>query len=219
MAPPWRRREKATDRSKIDATPPWEVRQRDDPEPTTGPFDVRDAPDDDRPRVDLGALRVAVWEGVDLRLDVNEAQQVVSATLASTDGQMQLGVFAAPRNEGIWDDVRAEISQSLASQGGSATDEPDGPFGIELRGTLKGPDGSMPVRFVGVDGPRWFLRAMLVGPIAVSATKAAPFEDALRAIVVVRGSEPLPVREPVPLELPKEAADQLGTGQASPADS
>jgi hypothetical protein len=53
----------------------------------------------------------------------------------------------------------------------------------------------------------------------VSATKAAPFEDALRAIVVVRGSEPLPVREPVPLELPKEAADQLGTGQASPADS
>jgi hypothetical protein len=169
--------------------------------------------------VDLGALHVPVWEGVDLRLDVNEAQQVVSATLASTDGQMQLGVFAAPRNEGIWDDVRAEISQSLASQGGSATDEPDGPFGIELRGTLKGPDGSMPVRFVGVDGPRWFLRAMLVGPIAVSATKAAPFEDALRAIVVVRGSEPLPVREPVPLELPKEAADQLGTGQASPADS
>ena len=195
------------------------MRQRDDPAPTTGPFDVRDAPDDDRPRVDLGALRVAVWEGVDLRLDVNEAQQVVSATLASADGQMQLGVFAAPRNEGIWDDVRAEISQSLASQGGSATDEPDGPFGTELRGTLKGPEGSMPVRFVGVDGPRWFLRAMLVGPIAVSATKAAPFEDALRAVVVVRGSEPLPVREPVPLELPKEAADQLGTGQASPADS
>ena len=57
------------------------------------------------------------------------------------------------------------------------------------------------------------------GPIAVNATKAAPFEDALRAIVVVRGSEPLPVREPVPLQLPKEAADQLGAGQPSPADS
>jgi Protein of unknown function (DUF3710) len=219
MAPPWRRREKATDRSKIDATPPWEVRQRENPEPTTGPFDVRDMPDDNRPRVDLGALRVPVWQGIDLRLDVNEAQQVVSATLASADGQMQLGVFAAPRNEGIWDDVRDEIRQSLASQGGSTADEPDGPFGPELRGTLKGPEGSMPVRFVGIDGPRWFLRAMLVGPIAVNATKAAPFEDALRAIVVVRGSEPLPVREPVPLQLPKEAADQLGAGQPSPADS
>jgi uncharacterized protein DUF3710 len=219
MAPAWRRREKATDRSKIDATPPWEVRQRDEPEPTTGPFDVRDAPDDDRPRVDLGALRVPVWEGVDLRLDVNEAQQVVSATLASADGQMQLGVFAAPRGEGIWDDVRAEIRQSLAAQGGSATDAPDGPFGTELRGTLKGPEGSMPVRFVGIDGPRWFLRAMLMGPIAVNVPKAAPFENALRAIVVVRGSEPLPVREPVPLQLPKEAAEQLGTEQPSPADS
>jgi hypothetical protein len=176
-------------------------------------------PDDNQPRVDLGALHVPVWQGIDLRLDVNEAQQVVSATLASADGQMQLGVFAAPRNEGIWDDVRDEIRQSLASQGGSTADEPEGPFGTELRGTLKGPEGSMPVRFVGIDGPRWFLRAMLVGSIAVNATKAAPFEDALRAIVVVRGSEPLPVREPVPLQLPKEAADQLGAGQPSPADS
>ena len=194
MAPPWRRREKATDRSKLDATPPWEVRHREDPDPTTGPFDIRDSPDDDQPRLDLGALRVPVWPGVDLRLDMNEAQQVVSVTLASTDGQMQLGVFAAPRNEGIWDEVRAEISQSLAAQGGSARDRPDGPFGTELTGTLKGPEGSMPVRFVGVDGPRWFLRAMLVGRIAVDAAKAAPFEEALRAVVVVRGAEPLPVR-------------------------
>jgi hypothetical protein len=219
MAPPWRRREKATDRSKLDATPPWEVRQREDPDPTTGPFDVRDFPDDDQPRLDLGALRVPVWPGVDLRLDMNEAQQVVSVTLASTEGQMQLGVFAAPRNEGIWDDVRAEISQSLAAQGGSARDRPDGPFGTELTGTLKGPEGSMPVRFVGVDGPRWFLRAMLVGSIAVDPAKAAPFEEALRAIVVVRGAEPLPVREPVPLQIPKEAADQLGAEGSPLADT
>jgi hypothetical protein len=216
--PPWRRREKATDRSKLDATPPWEVRHRDEPEPTTGPFDVRDAPDDGRARMDLGALRVPVWSGVDLRLDINEAQQVISVTLASLDGQMQLGVFAAPRNEGIWDDVRAEIRQSLAAQGGAGADRSDGPFGTELTGTLKGPDGSMPVRFVGIDGPRWFLRAMLVGPIALDPAKAAPFEDALRAIVVVRGSDPFPVREPVPLQLPKEAADQLEAGDAPPAD-
>jgi Protein of unknown function (DUF3710) len=211
MAPPWRRRERATDRSKLDATPPWEVRQHAEPDATTGPFDVRDAPDDGRSRVDLGALRVPIWPGVDLRLDMNEAQQVVSATLASSDGQMQLGVFAAPRNEGIWDDVRTEIRESLAGQGGSGQDRPDGPFGAELTGTVRGPDGVMPVRFVGIDGPRWFLRAMLLGPVAVDAKKAKPFEEALRAVVVVRGSEPLPVREPVPLQLPKEALDQMGT--------
>jgi hypothetical protein len=218
MAPPWRRHEKATDRSKLDATPPWEVRHRAAPEPTTGPFDVRDAPDDGRTRMDLGALRVPVWSGIDLRLDVNEAQQVVSATLASSDGQMQLGVFAAPRNEGIWDDVRAEIRQSLASQGGAGADRADGPFGTELTGTLKGPEGSMPVRFIGIDGPRWFLRAMLVGSIARDPAKAEPFEDALRAIVVVRGTDPLPVRDPVPLQLPKEATDQLGAEGVLPAE-
>jgi hypothetical protein len=28
-------------------------------------------------------------------------------------------------------------------------------------------------------------------------------------VVVVRGNDPLPVREPVPLQLPKEAAEQI----------
>ena len=43
---------------------------------------------------------------------------------------------------------------------------------------------------------------MLVGPVAVDAAKAKVFEDALRHVVVVRGTTPLPVREPVPLQLP-----------------
>ena len=51
------------------------------------------------PRVDLGALRARVGRRRSSARTCNEAQQVVSATLASTDGQMQLGIFAAPRNE------------------------------------------------------------------------------------------------------------------------
>ena len=35
-------------------------------------------------------------------------------------------------------------------------------------------------------------------------------------MVVVRGSEPLPVREPVPLQLPKEMAERLGEPGAEP---
>src|SRR6266496_3797004 len=115
-----RRRQKRTEQSKIDATPPWEVRHRDEPSPTTGPYDERDAPDDELARVDLGALHVPVRPGVEMRLDMNEAQQVIAVTLTNRDSQMQLGVFAAPRNEGIWDEVRAEIRESLVSQRGSA---------------------------------------------------------------------------------------------------
>jgi hypothetical protein len=174
--------------------------------PTSGPYDERDAPEDDVARVDLGALRIPVVEGYDIRVDLNEAQQVISATLAAPDGTMQLGVFAAPRNEGIWDDVRAEIAQSLNAQRKGSASDAEGPFGTELRGTLPGDNGrgTVPVRFIGVDGPRWFLRALLAGPAAAEPAKARRFEEAFRRCIVVRGNEPLPVREPVPLRLPSE---------------
>jgi hypothetical protein len=202
---PGRRRQKRTDASKIDATPPWETRVRAEPDATTGPFDVRDAPaSDEVERIDLGALLVPVAEDFDVRVDINEEQQVISATLAGAEGTMQLGVFAAPRNEGIWDEVRAEIAESLNAQRRSTAAEQEGPFGVELHGNIpeEGGKGLVPVRFIGVDGPRWFLRAMLAGPVAADDAKASAFEDALRNVIVVRGTEPLPVREPVPLRLP-----------------
>ena len=204
------RKEKRSERSKIDATPPWERRKPTPTAATTGPFDVTDAPEDEVARVDLGALQVPVSE-LEMRLDVAETQEVVSVTLVGEQGQMQLGAFAAPRSEGIWEDVRAEIGRGLAEQGGRATDE-DGEFGTELVGVL-GPDaGRAPVRFIGVDGPRWLLRAMLVGPIARSAARG-DFLQALRQTVVVRGTDPLPVREPIPLRLPLDVAEQIAAAQ------
>jgi hypothetical protein len=98
------------------------------------------------------------------------------------------------------------------------TERVAGPFGIELGGTLKVDGRSTPVRFIGVDGPRWFLRAMLVGAVAADPVKARPLEDGLRNVVVVRGGEPLPVRDPVPLTLPAntvgedESSDDLDDG-------
>jgi Protein of unknown function (DUF3710) len=197
------RKQKRTERSKLDATPPWDDRVRETPEPTSGPFDERDAPADDVVRADLGALRVPVGEGLDLSLEVNEAQQVVAATLNSPNGSLQLGVYAAPRNEGIWDDVRVALAESMRAQKGIATERPDGPWGVELTGTVPGERGRVPVRMAGIDGPRWLLRATFVGAAADPA-KAQVLEDALRQVVVVRGNEPLPVGEPVPLTLPRE---------------
>lgn len=201
---PGRRRQRRTEASKIDATPPWEGRQRDEPAATTGPFDVRDAPEDEVPRVDLGALRIPVADAFDVQVNI-EGQVVIAATLANGDGAMQLGVFAAPRNEGIWDEVRTEIAASLKQDvKASSVIEKDGPFGTELHAMApEGPGRKVPVRFVGIDGPRWFVRAQFSGAIASDEAKAGVFEDALRGLVVVRGSDPLPVREPVPLQLPE----------------
>ena len=104
----------------------------------------------------------------------------------------------------------------------------DGPFGPELAGTIvatppaaPGQPAPQPVRrparFLGVDGPRWFLRGMISGPAAASPEAAATLEDAFRAVVVVRGAEPMPVREQLPLTLPPQAAAQLARQQQAGA--
>ncbi|MEP6852169.1 MAG: DUF3710 domain-containing protein [bacterium] len=210
-----RRRDKRSERSKLDATPPWQVRQRPAAAATTGPYDVADAPIDAITRIDLGALRVPTSE-LEMRVEVDAAQQVVAVDLVGPNGHMQLGAFAAPRSEGIWDEIRAEIAASIAEQKGNAT-EATGEFGPELRGRVPADTGLTPVRFVGVNGPRWLLRAMIVGPAATDAVKAEPFLDLLRDVVVVRGNEPLPVREPIPLRLPDTVMEQFEAEQDAEA--
>jgi hypothetical protein len=205
------RRDRRTERDKLDATPPWETHRTVEVDETTGPYDVRDAPDDGVERVDLGALRVPVGD-LELRVDVDEAGTALSATLVQTGGQVQLGLFAAPRTEGIWDEVRQEIRASIGQQRGTVQ-EVDGVFGVELTGTIPGDSGAAKVRFVGVDGPRWFLRAMLVGAPATDPTLAKRFNQLIRDIVIVRGAEPYPVRDPIPLTLPAEVADRLRAPQ------
>jgi len=94
-------------------------------------------------RLDLGALWVAGVEGMELRLEVEqESQNVVGVTAVLGESAVQLQAFAAPRTEGIWSDIRAEIAASITSQGGTA-DLTTGPLGLELQARMPGqaPDG------------------------------------------------------------------------------
>ena len=193
----------------------------DSPEPAPtrpqGPWDVEDLPDgDDRPRVDLGGLRIPIADGQEMRVDVdNETGQIRAVTVLVNGSTLQLSAFAAPRHEGIWEEVRSEIATSLATQGGTAATT-EGPFGAELGarvpGQVMGPDGRVvtalqPARFLGVDGPRWFLRGVLAGPAATDAVQGAALEEVFRGVVVVRGKDPMAVRDPLPMTLPREALD------------
>ena len=184
-----------------------------------GPWDEADAPDDDRQRLDLQGLRVPVLPETELRVEMDRAGQVVAVTLVRAPSTMQLSAFAAPRTEGIWDEVRAEIAAALDSSGGQAQ-ESEGPFGPELRAMIPTEvpgRGRMlaPTRFVGVDGPRWFLRALLTGPAAQDGEAADELLAALRDVVVVRGNDPMAVRDPLPLVLPKEVQEQAAAAQAA----
>jgi hypothetical protein len=173
-----------------------------------GPWDAHVAPDDTVPRVDIGALHVPVGDGLEMRLDVQD-QVVVAATLVDGHSALQVHAFAAPRSSGIWAEVRREIAESLRQSGGSA-EETTGPFGPELHARIP---TDVPgqgrvlqsARFLGVDGPRWFLRGLLTGPASTDAVQARRLEDAFRGIVVDRGGEAMAPRDMLPLRLPREA--------------
>jgi hypothetical protein len=68
-----------------------------------------------------------------------------------------------------------------------------------------------PVRFVGVDGPRWFLRAVISGPAAVDESAASALLDVVRETVVVRGDEAMAPRELLSLKLPEQPDPSGGT--------
>jgi len=157
-------------------------------------------------RLDLGALRVPVVPGVEVRVELNEQRQPIAVSLVSPRGGVQLIPFAAPRGEGVWDDVRREIAE-LVRQGGGSAREVTGPFGPELAATVRqvtpeGREVAQPVRFVGFDGPRWFLRATFSGPAATDRSAADLLEQLVLRVVVVRGGEPMAPRDPLPLRLP-----------------
>ena len=174
-----------------------------------GPWDLQDAPPIDPERLDLGSVQVPVLPETDVRLEVNPEGEVVAATIVLGDSALQLNAFAAPRREGIWAEVRAEIRDALNSSGGQAS-EVTGPIGVELRASVptEEPGGGAqlaPARFLGVDGPRWFLRGLVTGPAAHDDALCAPLLEAFRQVAVDRGDEAMVVREPLPLRLPADA--------------
>lgn len=174
----------------------------------SGPWDDEASPDDGVQRIDLGALRVPTLEDVELRVEADQSGQVASVVLTDGTSALELAAFAAPRTEGIWDEVREELQANIRVDGGVVEQEL-GEFGPELRATVTVPDGSKQLlRFVGVDGPRWFLRATFTGAAAADVNASRQLTESVRQTVVVRGSDPMPVRDPLPLRLPREVVEQ-----------
>jgi Protein of unknown function (DUF3710) len=187
-----------------------------DPVPSVGPYDVEEAPEGVE-RLDLGSLQIPAIAGVEVRVQADAEGQVQQVILVDGESALQLGVFAAPRSEGIWDEVLADIRKQLFSDG-VAAEEVDGDYGIELRARVRTPEGVTDLRFVGIDGPRWMVRGVYQGPAAVDPGAAGSLTECLRGLVVDRGVEAMPVREPLPLRLPREMAEQARAAGEPSAD-
>lgn len=172
-----------------------------------GPLDDSEA-NPVRPYVDLGGVKILPREGLHLRLEIEEeSKRVVAIGLDYANSTLQVQPFAAPRSSGLWHEIREQISEQIARQGGTTTLR-DGAFGPELLAQIPVAAGSGTAggtrlaRFVGVDGPRWFLRGVIAGEAAVNPDAAAAVEELFRSIVVVRGTTPMPPRDLIPLRMP-----------------
>ncbi|WP_364518726.1 DUF3710 domain-containing protein [Nocardioides sp. LML1-1-1.1] len=175
-----------------------------------GPYDVDELPEDDVPRLDLGSLLVAPLPDRELRVQVDEQSGEVRAVLLATEeGALELRAFAAPRHGDLWSDIRPQIAADAARRGGTAT-EREGRFGTELvcEVQLARPDGqtgTQTSRVIGVNGPRWLLRATFLGEPAREPEAAAEWEAAIAQLAVRRGNHAMPVGEQLPLNLPDGA--------------
>lgn len=174
---------------------------------TLGPFDESEA-NPVRPYIDLGGIKILPREGLNLRLEVEEqTKRIVAVGLDYADSTLQVQPFAAPRSTGLWEETREQIRGQIRQQGGRV-EEREGPLGPELLAevpVVAGADGSAGkrlARFIGVDGPRWFLRGVIGGAATADVEAAAKVEDLFRSIVVVRGGSPMPPRDLIPLRMP-----------------
>lgn len=192
---------------------PWE-REHD------GPFDIGER-DSLSGRLDLGSLRVPAVPGMEMRLDVDKkTSTIVGLTCTIQTSKLQLQAFAAPRSEGLWDEIRRGLAEGISGAGGASQIDPDGVMGKELVAQMRTQDANGRTvttanRFIGVDGPRWFLRAVINGPAATDAAQLAVVRKFLRAVVVNRGDDPRPPREVLTLTAPKGVIEEASRRRAA----
>ncbi|MCW2945511.1 MAG: hypothetical protein JWR24_2228 [Actinoallomurus sp.] len=205
-----------------------------------GPWDSEAESVPEMERVDFGAIQVPIGEGIEIQVNVEAVEQdeegnplggrIVAITIVHGESGLQVQPFAAPKKNGIWDEIRRETADEIKQAEGE-TQEAEGPFGTELHGMVPvaipeemldqvPPEiaeqgfGWQPVRFIGVDGPRWFLRGVLSGAALEDSEQAGVMEDVFQHIVVVRGDAPMPPRELLELTLPAEAQEAMQAEQA-----
>jgi len=203
-----RRRSEASEQAADGLAGP-DAASEDGPE-VSGPFDSEELPEDGPERVDLGSLLIAPEPGRELRLQVDEASGTVqSVVLAGSDGALELRAFAAPRNGDLWSEARPQIASEVSGRGGTAT-EREGRWGPELvcRVQVRTPDGktgTQESRIIGVNGPRWMLRATMLGKPATDVDGSGEWEDLLSRVAVRRGAQAMPVGEPLAVTMPPQA--------------
>ena len=158
-------------------------------------------------RLDLGSVVLPMPEGTQLQVEMSATGAPQAVHLTLPHGRITVAAYAAPKSPGQWREVTADLAESLRKDNAKVSVEM-GPWGREVVASTPNAD----LRFIGVDGYRWMVRLVAAGPAGATVADG-PLIKAARAVlsetVVRRGSDPHPVRTPLPVVLPAALAQQL----------
>ncbi|KSU66939.1 DUF3710 domain-containing protein [Arthrobacter sp. NIO-1057] len=174
-----------------------------------GPYDIKDV-EDTNEYLDFGSILIKPVSGLKVRMDVEESnKRVIAVSLEIAESRVQLMAFSSSKSESLWPGIRDKIKSDITAQNGEIFKR-DGEHGEELLAKVPqqlpdGRAGHVALRFVGIDGPRWFLRAVIGGNAISNEEAAATVDGILREVVVNRGDKPLPPAELLPLSVPSNA--------------
>ena len=175
--------------------------------------------------LDLGAVFLPNIPGLEVHLDLDPRTgkgKSVSLHLNMTIAEVQ--IFAAAVNDDLWATMRDAITSGLRDQKVDCSVEM-GRFGTEIHAVmptvdLDGNAHVQPVRFVGVRGSRWLVRAVISGDGALvveqpNADAGPDIDDVISQLVINRGEDPLPPGERLALRSPSAPTDDFSQGSQS----
>jgi hypothetical protein len=170
-----------------------------------GPFDITELVQV-RPSIDFGAIQLPLRDDVVYKLEVEEStSKIVALTVEYNGSALQLQAFSAPATNGVWHEIRSTLEQSILAQNGR-TEQVVGPLGPELNAQIPNSDGGFRLaKFIGVDGPKWFLRGVISGIALGDVLSMSHIIDIFRSVAVVRGNQPMPPKELLELVAPAGA--------------
>jgi len=159
--------------------------------------------------LDLGCLQIPLRPDLEIQVDVDTASDtIISISLVLPQSIASVQLFAAATHEDAWPTVRDAIVAGLAQQHVESKVEL-GAFGTEIHCVMPTQTDAgdilvQPVRFVGISGPRWFLRATIGGDAATRLEAIRLMDEILAGVVVIRGEHAMAPGEPLQFILPTQ---------------
>ena len=175
-------------------------------DPDAGPFDIEDFDSPEAAtmaRLDLGSVLIPMPAGGQVQVELSPQGVPSAIWVVTPNGRFTIAAYAAPKSPGLWREVASELADALRNDQAKVSIQ-DGPWGREVVGS-----GAGVVRFIGVDGYRWMVRCVVNGTHESMDALIVEARQALADTVVRRGDTALPVRTPLPVQLPEELANQL----------